>query len=52
MPYEVINNKRSKSVIRVVGNTATNVTLAQAYIHQQMVLGEFIVAIAPQVFLS
>jgi hypothetical protein len=28
MPYEVINNKRSKSVIRVVGNTATNVTLA------------------------
>ena len=28
MPYEVINNKRSKSVIRVVGNTAANVTLA------------------------
>jgi hypothetical protein len=28
MPYEVINNKRSKSVIRIVGNTATNVTLA------------------------
>lgn len=28
MPYEVINNKRSKSVIRVVGNTSTNVTLA------------------------
>jgi hypothetical protein len=28
MPYEVTNNKRSKSVIRVVGNTATNVTLA------------------------
>jgi hypothetical protein len=28
MPYEVINNKRSKSVIRVVGNTATNVTLS------------------------
>ena len=28
MPYEVINNKRSKSVIRIVGNTATNVTLS------------------------
>ena len=28
MAYEVINNKRSKSVIRVVGNTATNVTLS------------------------
>ena len=28
MPYEVINNKRSKSVIRVVGNTSTNVTLS------------------------
>jgi hypothetical protein len=28
MPYEIVNNKRSKSVIRIVGNTATNVTLA------------------------
>ena len=27
MAYEITNNKRSKSVIRVVGNTATNVTL-------------------------
>jgi hypothetical protein len=28
MPYEINNTKRSKSVIRVVGNTATSVTLA------------------------
>lgn len=28
MPYEIVNNKRSKSVIRVVGNTATSITLA------------------------
>jgi hypothetical protein len=28
MPYEIVNNKRSKSVIRVVGNTATTITLA------------------------
>ena len=28
MAYEVINNKRSKSVIRIVGNTATAITLS------------------------
>jgi hypothetical protein len=28
MPYEIVNNKRSKSVIRVVGNTATTITLS------------------------
>jgi hypothetical protein len=28
MAYEITNNKRSKSVIRVVGNTATAVTLS------------------------
>lgn len=28
MPYEIVNNKRSKSVIRVVGNTSTTITLA------------------------
>jgi hypothetical protein len=28
MPYEIVNNKRSKSVIRVVGNSATTITLA------------------------
>ena len=27
MPYEIVNNKRSKSVIRVVGNTATTISL-------------------------
>jgi hypothetical protein len=27
MPYEIVNNKRSKSVIRVVGNTATPINL-------------------------
>ncbi len=27
MPYEIINSKRSKSVIRVVGNTATRIDL-------------------------
>lgn len=29
MAYEVINNKRSKSVIRVTGNTDTAITLSQ-----------------------
>lgn len=29
MAFEITNNKRSKSVIRVVGNTATAVTLTQ-----------------------
>ena len=28
MPYEIVNNKRSKSVIRVVGNTATPINLS------------------------
>lgn len=28
MPYEIVNNKRSKSVIRVVGNTATTISLS------------------------
>lgn len=28
MPYEIINSKRSKSLVRIVGNTATTVTLA------------------------
>ena len=28
MSYELTNNKRSKSVIRVVGNTATTITLS------------------------
>lgn len=28
MPYDIVNNKRSKSVVRVVGNTATTITLA------------------------
>lgn len=28
MPYEIVNNKRSKSVIRIVGNTATTITLS------------------------
>lgn len=28
MSYELINNKRSKSVIRVVGNTATTIALS------------------------
>ena len=28
MSYEIVNNKRSKSVIRVVGNSATTITLA------------------------
>ena len=27
MPYEIVNNKRSKSVIRVVGNTPTPINL-------------------------
>lgn len=27
MSYEIVNNKRSKSVIRVVGNTATTISL-------------------------
>jgi hypothetical protein len=29
MPYEIINSNRSKSVVRVVGNTATLMTLSQ-----------------------
>lgn len=28
MPYEIVNNKRSKSVVRVVGNTATPINLS------------------------
>ncbi len=28
MSYEIVNNKRSKSVIRVVGNTSTLITLS------------------------
>ena len=28
MPHDIVNNKRSKSVIRVVGNTATTISLA------------------------
>ena len=28
MPYEIVNNKRSKSVIRVIGNTNTTITLS------------------------
>jgi hypothetical protein len=28
MSYDIVNNKRSKSVIRVVGNTATTISLA------------------------
>ncbi len=27
MPYEILNSKRSKSIIRVVGNTATRIDL-------------------------
>jgi hypothetical protein len=27
MPYEILNSKRSKSVLRVVGNTATRIDL-------------------------
>lgn len=29
MPYEIVNSKRSKSTITVVGNTATLITLSQ-----------------------
>ena len=29
MAYEIVNNKRSKSVIRVTGNTATTIQLSQ-----------------------
>jgi hypothetical protein len=29
MPYEIINSNRSKSIARVVGNTATLITLSQ-----------------------
>jgi hypothetical protein len=28
MSYEIVNNKRSKSVVRVTGNTATTITLS------------------------
>ena len=28
MPYEILNTKRSRSVIRVVGNTATQINLS------------------------
>lgn len=28
MPYDIVNTKRSRSVIRVVGNTATQINLA------------------------
>ena len=28
MPYEILNSKRSKSIIRVTGNTATRVNLS------------------------
>ena len=27
MPYEIVTNKRSKSIVRIVGNTATTITL-------------------------
>ena len=29
MPYEIVNSKRSKSVITVTGNTATRINLSQ-----------------------
>ena len=29
MPYEIVNNKRSKSVVRVTGNAATTIQLSQ-----------------------
>ena len=29
MPYDIVNSNRSKSVVRVVGNTATLMTLSQ-----------------------
>lgn len=29
MPYEIVNSKRSKSTITIVGNTATLITLSQ-----------------------
>lgn len=29
MPYEIVNSLKSKSLVRIVGNTATTITLSQ-----------------------
>ena len=36
MPFEIINSKRSKSVIRVTGNTATRINLEQLSTNTQI----------------
>ncbi len=36
MPFEIINSKRSKSVIRVTGNTATRINLNQLSTNTQI----------------